>query len=72
MAFGYITRVVVNRGYGFILEDGDSEEIEFHWSAMEVGSLDQLREGQRVQFDRRPDHRSEGRFRAVNVRVVGT
>jgi cold shock CspA family protein len=71
MAFGYISRLVVDRGFGFVVEDGQSEEIEFHRSAIETGSLEQLHEGQRVEFERRADHRDEGRFRAVNVRLVG-
>ena len=72
MALGYISRLVPDRGFGFLVEDGQSEEIEFHWTAVQSGDLEQLREGQRVEFERRPDHRSEGRFRAVNVRVTGT
>jgi cold shock CspA family protein len=62
---------VTNRGYGFILEDGQQEEIEFHWSAVLSGDFDELREGRRVQFERQPDHRDVGRFRAVNVKVLG-
>jgi cold shock CspA family protein len=59
-----------DRGYGFILEDGQAEEIEFHWSAVAAGRLEQLHVGQRVEFDRRPDQRDESRIRAVNVRIV--
>ncbi len=70
MASGYISRLIVERGFGFIVEDGQSDEIEFHWTAIQEGTLEQMHEGQRIEFERRPDHRSAGRFRAVNVRVA--
>jgi cold shock CspA family protein len=72
MALGYISRLLKDRGLGFVVQDGDSDEIEFHWSAVLTGNFEALYEGQRVEFERRPDHRNEGRFRAVNLRVVGT
>ena len=71
MSVGNISRLFWERGFGFIVEDGRREEIEFHWSAVQTRDLDQLREGQRVEFESRPDHRNEGRLRAVNVRIVG-
>jgi cold shock CspA family protein len=71
MAFGYISRLLINRGYGFILEDGQQDEIEFHRTALLSLDFDELREGRRVEFDRQPDHRDAGRFRAVNVKVLG-
>ena len=70
MAFGQISRILRDGGYGFILEDGQRDEIEFHWSALAAGRLDQLRVGQRVEFDKRPDQRNESRTRAINVRLV--
>jgi cold shock CspA family protein len=69
MASGHISRLLPGEGYGFILEDGQSEEIEFHWSALKAGRVDQLTLGQRVEFDKRRDHRDEVRLRAVNVRL---
>jgi cold shock CspA family protein len=70
MPSGRVCRLVPYQGYGFILEDGKAEEIEFHWSAVAAGRLDQLRVGQRVEFERRPDPRDDSRTRAVNVRLV--
>jgi cold shock CspA family protein len=70
MSSGRISRLVHDQGYGFILEDGRAEEIEFHWSAVATGSLEQLRVGQRLEFDKRPHQREGGRTRAVNIRLI--
>ena len=70
MAFGNISRLMGERGIGFIVEDGSSEEIEFHWTAVWPGHLDQLGAGQRVQFETQEDHRDDKRRRAVNVRLL--
>jgi cold shock CspA family protein len=61
---------MLDQGYGFILEDGQAKEIEFHWSTLAAGLLEQLHVGQRVEFDKRPDQRDGSRIRAVNVRLV--
>ena len=70
MLVGSISRLMHGQGYGFILEDGQAEEIEFHWSAVLAGRLEQLEVGQRVEFDKRPDQRDVSRIRAINVRLV--
>ena len=49
MPGGTIKRLVRDRGFGFIRDDGGQEWF-FHRSAVE-GSFDQLNEGQRVSFD---------------------
>jgi cold shock CspA family protein len=69
MAFGYISRLLIDSGVGFIVEDGQAEEIEFHWTALAAGRLDQLRPGQRVRFETRPDHRDPARSRAFEIRL---
>ena len=71
MAFGYVSRIMSDRGIGFIVEDGGREEVEFHWTAVSSGALNQLQTGQRVQFDTQPDHRDDRRRRAVNIRLLG-
>ena len=71
MPFGHISRLMSQRAIGFVVEDGSAEELEFHQSALIAGSLDQLQEGQRVQFETRPDHRDPGKRRAVDVSLVG-
>jgi cold shock CspA family protein len=70
MAYGRISRLMRSAGYGFILEAGQSEELEFHWTAVTAGNLEQLTVGQQVEFDERIDHRAPSRIRAVNVRLM--
>ena len=52
MPGGTIKRIVRDRGFGFIRDDGGQEWF-FHRSSVE-GSFDQLNEGQRVSFDEEP------------------
>jgi CspA family cold shock protein len=47
---GTITRLVSNKGFGFILA-GDGNEYFFHNSACTQTAFDELREGQAVIFD---------------------
>ena len=70
MAYGRISRLMPGEGYGFILESDRLEELEFHWTAVVAGSLEQLAVGQKVEFEERTDHRDEARTRAVNVRLA--
>jgi CspA family cold shock protein len=62
-----------DRGFGFIMPDGGSGtgDLFFHHTAVSEIPFDQLREGQRVDFDEAPDPRDASRQRAVNVRIVG-
>ena len=62
---------MVNRGFGFVRESETDSEFVFHWEELSAGSLDQLREGQTIEFDTESDPREEGRMRAVNVRLTG-
>jgi cold shock protein len=66
VANGTIKRLVRDRGFGFIRDDGGQEWF-FHRSAVQ-GSFDQLNEGQRVSFDEEP---SANGPRAGNVRSEG-
>jgi CspA family cold shock protein len=63
MPGGTIKRLVRDRGFGFIRDDGGQEWF-FHRSAVE-GNFDQLNEGQRVSFDEEPSAKGP---RAANVR----
>jgi CspA family cold shock protein len=69
VATGQVKRIVRDRGFGFILPEGDSEEIFFHTSSLPAGAFDQLNEGQKVEFDKEADPRDARRSRAANVRV---
>ena len=63
MPSGSIKRLVRDRGFGFIRDDGGQEWF-FHRSSVQ-GSFDQLNEGQRVVFDEEPSAKGP---RAGNVR----
>ena len=52
MPSGTIKRLVRDRGFGFIRDDGGQEWF-FHRSSVQ-GNFDQLNEGQRVSFDEEP------------------
>jgi CspA family cold shock protein len=60
---GTIKRLVRDRGFGFIRDDGGQEWF-FHRSAVQ-GSFEELNEGQRVSFDEEPSPKGP---RAGNVR----
>jgi CspA family cold shock protein len=63
MPGGQIKRLVRDRGFGFIRDDGGQEWF-FHRSAVQ-GNFDQLNEGQRVSFEEEPSAKGP---RAGNVR----
>ena len=67
MANGTIKRLVRDRGFGFIRDDGGQEWF-FHRSAVTAGSFEELSEGQRVSFDEEPSAKGP---RAGNIRSEG-
>ena len=66
MPGGTIKRIVRDRGFGFIRDDGGQEWF-FHRSAVD-GNFDRLNEGQRVNFEEEPSAKGP---RAMNVRGEG-
>lgn len=52
------------KGYGFIIEDGDSEDLFAHFSAIRMEGYKTLKAGERVSFDKEPS--SKGTH-AVNI-----
>ena len=70
MATGKITRLVRDRGFGFIKSDDSNQDIFFHTTAMTGGVFDDLQEGQSVEFELQPDPRDPSRTRASDVRVT--
>jgi CspA family cold shock protein len=64
MPNGTIKRLVRDRGFGFIRDDGGQEWF-FHRSAVRDSSFDQLNEGQRVSFEEEPSSKGP---RAGDVR----
>jgi cold shock CspA family protein len=70
MPRGHISRLFPDRGYGFIEEEAHTDEVEFHWTALQGLAMEQLRPGQYVEFEKVIDHRSPDRERAVAVRLI--
>ncbi len=70
MATGIIKRLVAERGFGFVAEEGREGELFFHASTVRRVAFEGLRVGQRVEFDSEPDPGGRGR-RAINVRPAG-
>jgi CspA family cold shock protein len=58
------------KGFGFIQPDDGSKDAFVHISAVERAGLNQLVEGQKIQFDLVSDKRS-GKLSADNLRSVG-
>ena len=65
MPGGTIKRLVRDRGFGFIRDEGGQEWF-FHRSSVQGGSFEDLQEGQRVSFD---EEQSAKGPRAGNVRT---
>jgi cold shock protein len=63
---GTIKRLVLDKGFGFILGD-DQQEYFMHRSAIRGEAFEQLREGQAVAFD---GTRGDKGLRAENVRLL--
>ena len=63
MPNGTIARLLIDKGFGFIRDEGGQEWF-FHRSSVQ-GSFDSLNEGQRVSFDEEPSAKGP---RAGNVR----
>ena len=72
MATGVIKTIRDDKGFGFITPDGTSgrNDVFFHRSAVNDVSFDELREGERVNFEVQPDPRDPTRQRAVNVSPI--
>jgi CspA family cold shock protein len=72
MASGTIKSMLYDKGFGFIAPDdaaAGGSDLFFHQSSVADQNFDQLREGQRVNFDEEPDPRNASRSRAANVSV---
>ena len=70
MAEGTIKTIRDDRGFGFITPSGGGRDIFFHASVVEGMPFDQLREGQRVEYEEGADARDPSRQRAERVRVL--
>ena len=55
------------KGYGFITNDANGEEVFVHFSAIVGDGFKTLEEGQKVTFDTEQDPKNSQKLRAVNV-----
>ena len=66
MPSGTIVRLLIDKGFGFISDEGGVEHF-FHQSAVQEAVFETLREGQRVEFN--VEESTKGP-RAGDVRVI--
>jgi len=52
------------KGYGFIIEDGEDEDLFVHFSSIQMEGYKTLKAGQPVTFDKQP---SDKGIHAVNI-----
>ena len=71
MPRGTITQLVPDPGLGFITPDDGGPRALFHHTAVVGARFDQLREGQRVEYDSRVGP-FRHQVRAFNVRLIET
>ncbi len=57
------------KGYGFIIEEGESEDLFAHFSAVQMEGYKTLKAGQRVEFEKQP---SDKGIHAVNIVPLDT
>lgn len=72
MAQGTIKKLVSDRGFGFILPEGEQstqKDLFFHRVDVQGGSYDQLKEGAQVAYEVGTDER-RGTPKAINVRPL--
>jgi CspA family cold shock protein len=70
MATGTVKWFNLQKGFGFIAPDNGGTDAFVHISAVERAGLNDLQEGQKVEFDLTADKRS-GKMAADNLKVVG-
>ena len=68
MPSGTVKWFNTQKGYGFIGPDDGSKDVFVHISAVERAGMDNLREGQRLNYELEQGQR--GRVSAVNLRAV--
>lgn len=55
------------KGYGFIVENGDTEDLFAHFSSIQMDGYKTLKAGQAVSFEKQPGDKG---FHAVNIRTA--
>ncbi|MFV1873489.1 MAG: cold shock domain-containing protein [Oleiphilus sp.] len=55
------------KGYGFIVENGESEDLFAHFSSIQMDGYKTLKAGQPVEFEKQPGDKG---FHAINIRCA--
>jgi len=69
MSTGTVKWFNTQKGFGFIQPDDGSKDVFVHISAVERAGINDLREGQKIQFELSHDQRS-GKMAADQLQVV--
>ena len=70
MNTGVVNSFKSSKGYGFITNDANGEDVFVHFSAIQVDGFKTLEEGQKVTFDVESDPKDSRKLRAVNVHIA--
>lgn len=66
MASGTVKFFNMEKGFGFITPDEGGDDVFVHITAVKDAGLNDLKDGQRVNFETEPDRRGKGP-KAVNL-----
>lgn len=70
MPSGNITRIVRDKGFGFIKAPEADQDIFFHSSSLSGLVFEDLEVGQNVEFSIEPDPKNVSRSRAADVKAA--
>ncbi len=59
-----------DKGYGFISNEANGEDVFVHFSSIMSTGYKSLSEGQKVTFDTEVDPKNSRKFRAINVCIA--
>lgn len=57
------------KGYGFVIEDGESEDLFAHFSSIQMEGYKTLKAGQSVTFEKQPSNKGTHAINIVPVEV---
>ncbi len=56
-----------DKGFGFICDDEDGQDVFVHFSAINIDGFKTLSEGQKVTYDTEQDPKNSEKLRAIDV-----